>query len=369
MSCHSADDYLAFCAERSEPPVLPYSGTISLWVDPELHRRAAVHDQAAGVSGSPGDWSRCCWRRDVRCEGMIIARPNPRCGWVCRLGYATPERLTAVTVHDSPGGRHHGLGPARRRASQRQAPLRPAAPARLAPLAEQLAPHPGLAVERADVRTRRRPLQRRHPDRTVEPCPRPSSPPRRGLSPIPCLTRGVLFIPASHLILFYSLDQFQFRWLGSVQRRQSSDREGFASADIAASLPVHRPVRHRRAVHYLFRQPGRRVPCRACSRLPANIHPPRPPRTSSRAKRPSPLSVRKRPLLPAITPPPFYVIVVTESISSSAQTALVGRGSAEIEHRIKPGALVAACQSIVLSSSRPYGRSGGWRVQMTITQE
>ena len=52
----SVDDYLTLCATRGEPPDRPYSGTISLWVDPELHRRAAVHDQAAGVSGSPGDW-------------------------------------------------------------------------------------------------------------------------------------------------------------------------------------------------------------------------------------------------------------------------------------------------------------------------
>ena len=52
VSCHSFDDYLAFCADRGEPPDRPYSDTISLRVDPELHRRTAVHDQAAGVSGS-----------------------------------------------------------------------------------------------------------------------------------------------------------------------------------------------------------------------------------------------------------------------------------------------------------------------------
>src|SRR3954470_18001115 len=46
----SVDDYLAFCAERGEPPDRPYSGKIPLRVDPELHRRAATQAQAAGVS-------------------------------------------------------------------------------------------------------------------------------------------------------------------------------------------------------------------------------------------------------------------------------------------------------------------------------
>ena len=46
----SVDDYLAFCAERSEPPDRPYSGKIPLRVDPEIHRRAALRAQAEGVS-------------------------------------------------------------------------------------------------------------------------------------------------------------------------------------------------------------------------------------------------------------------------------------------------------------------------------
>ena len=46
----SVDDYLAFCAERGEPPDRPYSGKIPLRVDPELHRRAAAQAQAAGIS-------------------------------------------------------------------------------------------------------------------------------------------------------------------------------------------------------------------------------------------------------------------------------------------------------------------------------
>ena len=46
----SIDDYLAFCAERGEQPDRPYSGKIPLRVDPEMHRRAAVHAQSEGVS-------------------------------------------------------------------------------------------------------------------------------------------------------------------------------------------------------------------------------------------------------------------------------------------------------------------------------
>lgn len=46
----SIDDYLAFCAERGEPPDRPYSGKIPLRVDPETHRKAAARAQAEGVS-------------------------------------------------------------------------------------------------------------------------------------------------------------------------------------------------------------------------------------------------------------------------------------------------------------------------------
>ncbi len=35
----SIDDYLAFCAQRGEPPDRPYSGKIALRVSPETHRR------------------------------------------------------------------------------------------------------------------------------------------------------------------------------------------------------------------------------------------------------------------------------------------------------------------------------------------
>ena len=46
----SIDDYLAFCAERGEPPDRPYSGKIPLRVSPETHRRAATLAHAAGMS-------------------------------------------------------------------------------------------------------------------------------------------------------------------------------------------------------------------------------------------------------------------------------------------------------------------------------
>ena len=46
----SIDDYLAFCAERGEPPDRPYSGKIPLRVSPETHRRAARCARAAGMS-------------------------------------------------------------------------------------------------------------------------------------------------------------------------------------------------------------------------------------------------------------------------------------------------------------------------------
>ena len=46
----SVDDYLAFCAERGEPPDRPYSGRIPLRISPETHRRAAMHAQSEGLS-------------------------------------------------------------------------------------------------------------------------------------------------------------------------------------------------------------------------------------------------------------------------------------------------------------------------------
>ena len=44
----SIDDYLAFCAECSEPPDRPHSGKIPLRVSPATHRRAATRARVAG---------------------------------------------------------------------------------------------------------------------------------------------------------------------------------------------------------------------------------------------------------------------------------------------------------------------------------
>jgi len=46
----SIDDYLAFCAERGEPPDRPYSGRIPLRVSPDTHRRAAMRAQSERLS-------------------------------------------------------------------------------------------------------------------------------------------------------------------------------------------------------------------------------------------------------------------------------------------------------------------------------
>ena len=46
----SIDDYLAFCATRSEAPDRSYSGKIPLHVDPETHRLAAIRAAAEGLS-------------------------------------------------------------------------------------------------------------------------------------------------------------------------------------------------------------------------------------------------------------------------------------------------------------------------------
>jgi predicted HicB family RNase H-like nuclease len=46
----SIDDYLAFCAERGEPPDRPFSGRIPLRVTPDAHRRAAIRAQSEGLS-------------------------------------------------------------------------------------------------------------------------------------------------------------------------------------------------------------------------------------------------------------------------------------------------------------------------------
>jgi predicted HicB family RNase H-like nuclease len=46
----SVADYLAFCAERGEPPDRSFSGKIPLCVPPEVHRKAALRAHAEGLS-------------------------------------------------------------------------------------------------------------------------------------------------------------------------------------------------------------------------------------------------------------------------------------------------------------------------------
>ena len=46
----AVDDYLETCERLGRPPQKPYSGRLMLRVDPELHRRAAVAAELAGLS-------------------------------------------------------------------------------------------------------------------------------------------------------------------------------------------------------------------------------------------------------------------------------------------------------------------------------
>ena len=103
----SVDDYLAFCAERGEPPDRPYSGKIPLRVDPELHRRAAAQAQAAGISLN--QWI-------ARRLEQVMATPHRSHEWPAA---SRPRRL-------------HGLGLDAREAA-RQAARRRAAAGHLRP--------------------------------------------------------------------------------------------------------------------------------------------------------------------------------------------------------------------------------------------
>lgn len=46
----SVEDYLAFCAERGEPPEKPFSGNLPLRIDPDLHRKIYVKARQEGKS-------------------------------------------------------------------------------------------------------------------------------------------------------------------------------------------------------------------------------------------------------------------------------------------------------------------------------
>ncbi len=44
----SVEDYLAFCAERSQEPEMPFSGRITLRLSPERHRRIVMAAEKSG---------------------------------------------------------------------------------------------------------------------------------------------------------------------------------------------------------------------------------------------------------------------------------------------------------------------------------
>ena len=46
----SVDDYLAYCAERNEPPEKPLSGRVLVRMSPDLHRSATLAAEEARIS-------------------------------------------------------------------------------------------------------------------------------------------------------------------------------------------------------------------------------------------------------------------------------------------------------------------------------
>src|SRR5262249_7956623 len=46
----SIEDYLEFCAERNEAPDKPFSGTFTVRIPPELHRKIYIQARAADKS-------------------------------------------------------------------------------------------------------------------------------------------------------------------------------------------------------------------------------------------------------------------------------------------------------------------------------
>ncbi len=60
----SVDDYLDFCAQRSEPPEKPYSGRFVVRIDPTLHKTIATKAKLADKSLNA--WLQEVLRRTVR---------------------------------------------------------------------------------------------------------------------------------------------------------------------------------------------------------------------------------------------------------------------------------------------------------------
>ncbi len=46
----SVEDYLEFCTQRNEKPEKPFSGSLTLRMDPILHERVSIEAQRAGIS-------------------------------------------------------------------------------------------------------------------------------------------------------------------------------------------------------------------------------------------------------------------------------------------------------------------------------
>jgi len=63
----SVDDYLAFCKERGEEPEKPFTGKLSLRLDPELHRKAYTAARVQGVSLNA--WVAKAIRHEARARG------------------------------------------------------------------------------------------------------------------------------------------------------------------------------------------------------------------------------------------------------------------------------------------------------------
>ena len=44
------DDYIAFCEKIGKEPEKPFKGTFNVRIDPDLHKRAAIQAEAAGIT-------------------------------------------------------------------------------------------------------------------------------------------------------------------------------------------------------------------------------------------------------------------------------------------------------------------------------
>lgn len=80
----SIDDYFALCAERGEQPERPYSGVVTVRVDPELHRDAAI---AAAREGK----SMNSWLCDALREGVYRSNKSHSAKSLAKEGKKAPK--------------------------------------------------------------------------------------------------------------------------------------------------------------------------------------------------------------------------------------------------------------------------------------